>query len=210
VPAQSHTLDKAEILADVLKELQGVKRRLSALEVLLLPTGPAGPRGYNTQQSDRISTYVLLAHAELEGFLEFCALEAVEMIELAWASRVKMRALCTLVFFHHTSMEKRGDYEIDERSVPKALNFYRATVGMSHGIKTKNLYSLFLPLGFLHTDFDETWLATMNSFGSTRGDSAHNWVRTRLTIDPNDVRYNINKIIVPELRSIALRVKRLN
>jgi hypothetical protein len=113
VPAQSHTLDKAEILADVLKELQGVKRRLSALEVLLLPTGPAGPRGYNTQQSDRISTYVLLAHAELEGFLEFCALEAVEMIELAWASRVKMRALCTLVFFHHTSMEKRGDYEID-------------------------------------------------------------------------------------------------
>jgi len=194
-------------LADILRELTGVRRRLASLERLLLPVSPPGASGYTTAQQDNISTYVLLAHAELEGFLEFCALEAVEIVEAAWRNQVRMRALCTLIFFHHS--QASGEYEISEKTVVKALNFYRSTVGTSHGIKVKNLYALFLPLGFVHTDFDETWLATMNSFGSTRGDSAHNWMKTRLRINPDDVKNDINNIIVPELRSIALRIKKL-
>lgn len=194
---------------DLLAEFRGVKRRTLLLQGMLLPSSPPGAKGYSRRQQDLISSYVLLVHAEIEGYLEFCAQEAADRLSTAWDNKVIRNTLSKLVFFHHSFAEKGEICQLNDRSVKKAINFYLGTIDSNHGVKTKNIYSLFFPLGFVHNDFDSVWLSTMDSFGVRRGDSAHTWVKTRQQINPRDVSIDVNKIIVPELRNIALKVDRL-
>jgi hypothetical protein len=47
-----------------------------------------------------------------------------------------------------------------------------------------HLLRLLLPVGVQEHELDRTWLATIDSFGSVRGDTAHQAMRTQQPPDP--------------------------
>lgn len=44
---------------------------------------------------------------------------------------------------------------------------------LNHGIKETNLLRILLPLGVRVEDFDATWISTVETFSSLRGEAAH-------------------------------------
>ena len=57
-------------------------------------------------------------------------------------------------------------------------------MGKNHGIKEKNILGLLLPIRLSMSDINQTWLATIDSFGSDQGNTAHRSVRAYQPPDP--------------------------
>jgi hypothetical protein len=184
-------------------------KRIRLLELRLLPAQQK-VSGYTSEQRDLIASYVLLAHAEIESFLELCADLAADRALDRWKSaQVCTKTMSRLLLFHHSRAQLKDPCRVGAKEIERAVAFFKNEVRQNHGIKEKNVLSLFLPLGVAHSDLDSVWLATVNSFGQKRGDSAHTWAKTRQQIDPKTVRTEVNDVILPNLSRIARMIGRL-
>jgi hypothetical protein len=74
--------------------------------------------------------------------------------------------------------------------------------------KEKDLLRLLLPIGVREYQIDRTWIATMDSFGSARGDIAHQSFRTQQPPDPANELATVRQI-VDGLRKIDALVSQL-
>ena len=154
--------------------------------------------------------YVLLTHAEIEAYFEDRAQVKVGRAYDAWQNRqVCSSLLSTVVMYYQARAKAWSVTTISNQNAEKARNFYVTELRENHGIKEKNLLSIFLPLGLEHGDFDASLLATLNSFGLLRGKLAHESIKTHQPIDPKNERDKIQKHILPELRKLDSKISRL-
>ena len=176
-----------------------LKKRIDALAATFLPANSL-TGSYSPRENDLIRSYVLLAHAEIESFCEDLALHVVKE-----AQRRSVPTRCSSVIsrlvLYRAAWGNRDLEVLSEELIVEACDFFRSQVGSNHGVKRENLLRLFIPLGLSHNDFDETLLATLDSFGTQRGDFAHRSTKTLQPLDPVSEKARVD-LIMPELARV--------
>lgn len=164
----------------------------------MLPTKFSATGAYRAGALDRARGFRLLAHAEIEAFIEDITFEKAKLSVSNWDNRqvTSETLFCLLVHYHqgfqtdvdqppefpHTSRLKVKD--TIKSGVDAALNQYRTLRHKNNGVKEENLLRLILPVGVRRDDLDELWITNLNEFGKNRGDVAHRAVGAQQQIDP--------------------------
>lgn len=185
------------------------------------PTG-----AYSERKLDRTRAYRILAHAEIEFFLENLLLDLVERDYNDWRTNKtpSHTMICLLAAsklgwddLETESMElkeilppriRKGDASI-VFMIDRAVSQYREIVKDNNGIKSKNLKRLIMPLGISLSDLDQIWLNDMNSFGGRRGFIAHT---SRLGVtnlpDPRAEKQTVDGLLIglSELDELVLQL----
>lgn len=167
---------------------QTLSRRFRRLRQQFIPAKFSATGIYPPEVLDRARAFRLLLHAEIEHFFEDRAIEIADRACAAWTKKHKPSntLLCLLSNFRGDSSglpKKLGTKTTASSVVNKCVAQFRFSVTRNNGIKTENLLGLFLPIGVDESNFDVTWLAALDTFGTNRGAAAHSsWVT--YSIDP--------------------------
>lgn len=188
------------------KRLQRLLTRLDKLEAHFLPSAFSLTGHYSRRQHDHTKAFLLLVHAELESYFEDRARRVVTNAE----GRYLKKGVCTpvlsrLLFYHHAAKDELGP--VSPIAVNKAVNYYLDHLDKNHGIKEKNLRTIFLPLGISHVDLDAQLVSACNQLAQKRGQFAHASFKTHQQVDPKTERDNIRHNILPELNKLEKRLK---
>lgn len=185
-------------------------RRLAELRVNLLPKAFSPTGQYSRRQLDRARGYRLLAHAEIEAYIEDAAREAVLSKLRAWKSgRNPSQVLLAFMAAYHSGF---GVDESDATAVPagarerpkdhideiidRASQQFNRRIEDNHGVRIDNLKRLLLPLGIDFPTLDQTWLTNMDEFGKRRGEVAHKTAGAQRTIDPRTEYQYVRDLLV--------------
>jgi hypothetical protein len=169
------------------KRFRVLEKELRRLRKQFLPRiSPTG--SYSERKLALTIAYRVLAHAEIESYLEDRVWEAAIHAKNNWDNHRKpSQTLISIVVFCGQMMELPPDtltplkgnkkispekIEIDEK-VNIAINALQRVIKQNHGLKELNLLALLLPIGIDSNDLDPAFLATMNTFGEQRGLVAH-------------------------------------
>lgn len=199
--------------------LRELERRLSELRGHLLPARFEPTGAYSARVLDRARGYRLLAHAEIEACIEDLALDLVTKAYAAWElDRRPRTCLLALVSFYEgkptpfpetlPAMLSRVTPGFMKDRIEKAKNAYARNVHENNGVKEKDFLRLLLPIGIQEHELDRTWLATVDSFGSVRGDTAHQSMRAQQPPDPANELAIVRQIVIG-LRELDERLTRL-
>lgn len=198
-----------------------LNRELSRLKKQFIPKiNPIGT--YSDRQLSRTLAYRVLAHAEIESYLEDRAWEVVQDAKRVWDTTGKTRlTLITLVAFSGQMMETppttltptKGSKTIGldkikiSKKIDSAIQCFKWVIDQNHGVKEANILALLLPIGIDSDDLDTAWLATMNTFGKERGIIAHTSATSYRTVQPPDPANELN--MVKQITQELLRVDEL-
>jgi hypothetical protein len=190
------------------KRLKRLLTRLDKLEAHLLPDPFSLTGRYTERQHDHTKAFLLLVHAELESYFEDRARNLVTKAE----ARYQQKGICTpvlsrLLVYHHALKDELGP--VSSNAVEKAINYYFDHLDKNHGIKEKNLRTIFLPLGISHGELDAQLVAACNQLAQKRGQFAHASFKTHQQVDPKTERDNIRDNILPELKNLEKRLTEL-
>ena len=175
------------------RRFRQLSRRIRQLQRHLLPKlSPTG--NYNPRQYDRVRSFRLLAHAEIEAFVEDRARDLVNSCVQKWKNDRKPRyLLLSVVAFHLRNSEMsltrlKAVYSQapshTDSCVIQAHQGYNALLTNNHGIREENLLRMLLPLGLDSAEIDSVWLATTDGFGAKRGETAHAAIAAQRPLDP--------------------------
>ena len=196
-------------------------RELNRLKKQFLPK--ISPTGlYSESQLSKTAAYRVLAHAEIESYLEERAWEVVQNAKTLWDTSGKTtRTLICLLGFSGLTMDKpadtltpqKGSKTVKEekikisKKIDLALESFKRVISQNHGVKENHILSLLLPIGIDSDNLNPTWLATMNTFGEKRGLVAHTSATSYRTIQPP---YSANELnTVNQITDELLRIDEL-
>jgi hypothetical protein len=189
-------------------EFRTLVKELRRLKKQFLPD--INPTGYYNDRKLALTTaYRMLAHAEIEYYLEARAWGVVLNAKKAWDEVGKpSRILIALLAFSGQLMEtpptsltplkankvvNPDKIKLDNKLV-LAVNCFKRVIEQNHGLKESNILSLFLPIGIDSNDLDSVFLATMNTFGEQRGLVAHSSATFYRMLQPLDPANELNII----------------
>jgi len=191
------------------KELRG---RLRELRVHLLPKDFSPTGDYSDRQQDRARGYRLLAHAEIESYIEDVAKDTILYAITKWKNEEKP-SLTMMAFLaaYHSSWSTGSEIENEEiiklakgRSKPSdsvkdvvdlAQKQFIKRLKDNHGVKEKNIKNLIFPTGVDVLELDQTWLTNLDDFGSKRGEIAHKAKQTLGAINPKSELDTVNSLL---------------
>ena len=177
---------------------------------------------YSDSQLSRTAAYRVLAHAEIESYLEERAWTIVIDAKTAWDKSGKnTRTLICLLGFSGLTMDKppdtltpqKGSKTVKEekvkisKKIDLAVESFQRVISQNHGVKEDHILSLLLPIGIDSDDLDPAWLATMNTFGEKRGLVAHKSATSYMTIQTPDPANELNT--VTQIKNELLRIDEL-
>lgn len=188
-----------------------LRTQLNRLKDEFLPEiSPTG--SYSESQLSRTAAYRVLAHAEIEYYLEERAWKIALDAKNAWDSTGKTsRTLICLLGFSDLTMDKPPDtlkkpnksqdnnhdkrLKITEK-INSAIKSFRKVIDNNHGVKEKNILALLLPIGINSNDLNTNtaWLNTMNTFGEKRGLVAHSSATSYMTSQMPDPATELNRV----------------
>ncbi|BDX37813.1 hypothetical protein CYCD_11680 [Tenuifilaceae bacterium CYCD] len=185
------------------RRLKQLLSRIAFLEQNILPAERLDGN-YSKIESDLIKAYLLLVHAEIESYFEDKAKEKVGKALNKWmASRKKSTCLKAVLAFSGNDLSYENIRKADSNSIEyrmnKSVSHYLNLVNKNNGVKQSDILNLILPIGIELSDLDETWLNIMDSFGSTRGNIAHNSTTVQQQLDRNTEMNRINNQILTEI-----------
>ena len=195
------------------KRFHSLSSRLKELRKHLLPKNFSATGSYSRRQHDLAKSYRLLTHAEIESFLEEISRLKMTSKIVEWMRNKKPSnsIVYLLTFYHAGGSEKEGEdlvnfllsertevkiQESAEAAVTAALKQYMGKIISNNGVKQADLKKMVLPLGIKSEDLDPSWLLLLDSFGSSRGDVAHNAGTFTREINPEDEYNLINDLLV--------------
>jgi len=183
-------------------------KELSRLKKQFLPN--ISPTGlYSDRQLARTLAYRVLAHAEIESYIEERVWEVALRAKTNWDRSGKAHCtLICLIAFSGQVMDLPPDTLTPNRpnktlpqekikiskKIDSAIKCFRRVIDQNHGVKEANLLALLLPIGIDSDDLDPTLLATMNTFGEQRGLVAHSSATAYRTIRPPDPATELNTV----------------
>jgi hypothetical protein len=136
-----------------------------------------------TENQDKLMSFRLLVHAELEYFIEEYARTIINRFLSDWTIRRRvLPGLRYLILYSTNKFDNENYINIDDR-IRGCCQSFISRIDNNHGIKQKNIISLFVPLGVTQSYLDNAWLATMDSFGTRRGSYAHKSYSVQVQID---------------------------
>ncbi|MFN7852752.1 MAG: HEPN domain-containing protein [Dolichospermum sp.] len=198
-----------------------LRTQLDRLKDEFLPEiSPTG--SYSESQLSRTAAYRVLAHAEIESYLEERAWEGVQNAKTIWDKSSKnTRTLICLLGFSGLTMDKppdtltpqKGSKTVKEekvkisKKIDLAVESFQRVISQNHGVKEDHILSLLLPIGIDSDDLDPAWLATMNTFGEKRGLVAHKSATSYMTIQTPDPANELNT--VTQIKNELLRIDEL-
>ncbi|MDB9326031.1 HEPN domain-containing protein [Nodularia spumigena] len=187
---------------------RSLSRELTRLKKQFLPKiSPIGL--YSERQLSRTLAYRVLAHAEIESYLEDRAWEVTQNAKQVCDNGGKTcLTLISLVAFSGQMMEippvtltpttTNRNNSLDKIKISKkidlAIKSFKKVIDNNHGVKEANLLALLLPIGIDSDDLDPVWLATMNTFGKERGIVVHTSATSYRTIQPPDPANELNTV----------------
>lgn len=187
--------------------------RIKSIESNLLPSIKIAGN-YTKKESDLIRSYVLLVHAEIESYFEDVAEKKAEKSKENWMSnRTKSNCLLSIMSFlsneiNWDTIQNSSKQKLDFR-VTRVTLHYIEKLKSNHGVKSKNILNMLLPLGIESNLIDQGWLNTMDSFGAKRGLIAHSTSRVQNQIDLVTEKNDINNAILPEIKNLDELIKNI-
>jgi hypothetical protein len=180
-----------------------LRSRLSELRRHLLPAKFSPTGTYSDYILDRARGYRLLAHAEIESYLEDVSRAVVTDAIRSWKKHRKSSSLLIsfLACYHSSWSVDDTTHQEEIIRIAKSRNRLKDSVDEiidlaqtqfiqiiqnNNGIKQKNFKSLVLPTGVDVDKLDQTWLTNLDEFGKLRGDIAHNAKKATGQINPAD------------------------
>lgn len=170
----------------------------------------------------RALSFRVMAHAELEAYLEERSLEIANAAAVAWEAeqRVSLTTLSLLGFSgQHLSTPPdtlKAPGQNQEKSWPDktqigkrlktAMDAYVKYVRLdNHGVRERQLMAMLIPLGVAPSDLDPLAVADIDNFGRQRGEAAHSSTagQMKIGIDPK-TEFEVVQNIIDHLRSIDL------
>lgn len=193
-------------------EFRNLVRRICVLKRRLLPL-PNDTATYTDEEYDLTAAFILMAHAEFEGFLESRCSSTVSAVDSAWATdRRSLRSVSALLAF-----EQSGAFDPDKTNqgmsqiatrFETAKRAYSNRLHNNHGIKSKDVYGLLIPIGLLDHEIPVSWIADLDTLGSIRGDHAHQQVGSSTRQDPKETKQLVARVLLG-FRNIDLKLKNL-
>jgi len=176
----------------------------------MLPAKFSATGTYSARELDRARGFRLLAHAEIEAFIEDVTFEKAKMSVSNWDNRqvTSETLFCLLVHYHQgfpTDVDQPPAFPDTSRlkvkdaikeAVTAALKQYRILQDNNHGVKEENLLRLILPVGIRRDDLDPLWITNLNEFGKKRGDVAHRAVGVQQQIDPRTEWQVVTELVI--------------
>lgn len=152
--------------------------------------GGVYPYGCRTDlQHLKLQSFILLAHAVIEQYLEDLCLEVARDARTIFVNDgIITKALVGLITSQVLAEKSsgKGSKKIGSEMAKNldvfsrdAFNYYTEVVKSNHGIKKENLKSLFFPIGIDPLTVDLALANTLDSFGTTRGLIAHKFAIRR-------------------------------
>ncbi len=194
-------MPKSARFRTLVKELNWLKKQF-------LPK--ISPEGlYTDKQLTKTLAYRMLAHAEIEAYLEDRVWQVAINAKKDWDNTEKTgRTLISLIAFCGQMMEAppstltpaKGSRNVSpekikvSKKIDLAINCFQKIIAQNHGLKEANILALLLPIGIDSDDLDSAWLATMNTFGEQRGLVAHSSAISYRTVQPPDPATELNRI----------------
>lgn len=190
-----------------------LRTRLAELRLNMLPHQFSATGGnYSDQDLDRARGYRLLAHAELEFYLESVVRNVITNAIKAWKTNNQPSNIIIAFLAAYHSAWNNDDLASNEDIIKLAKNRKNAKDSISevielaqtqfikilkdnHGVKEKNLKSLILPTGIDISMLDSTWITDLDTFGALRGTVAHNTKALSSEINPRDEFLNVEKLL---------------
>lgn len=176
-----------------------LRKRLRELRLHMLPKRFSATGAYSDRELDRARGYRLLAHAEIEAFLEDITFQAARRSVSSWQTSKKVSdSLFCLVAHYHQGFGIEGTDETApfpassrlkvkeavKEVVDVAMLQYRKIHADNHGVREENLYRLVIPIGVRKGDLDPLWVTNLSEFGKRRGEVAHKTVKVQQQLDP--------------------------
>lgn len=183
-------------------------RRVQKLSYCYLP--PVRIDGnYTKKEQDDIRAYSLLAHAEIESYIETVSRDKVQKALNKWLADKKYNSkiLLSLTCFIDQSERIRSATTLEDKMKLIAGNYY-VMVKNNHGIKEDNIHNLILPIGIDESTLDNTLMSTLTSFGKTRGEYAHTSASVQTMPDPLTIQSTVN-LIITSIANLDLQIKSL-
>ena len=189
-----------------------MRSRLRELRRNMLPMKFSPTGNYSERQQDHARGYRLLAHAEIESYLEDISRATVTEAIRNWKNEGKLtKQLLSFMASYHSSWTT-GDVKTNEEiiqiaksrvnireSVEKVIDLahrqFLQRVKDNHGIKENNFYMLIVPTGVNPAELDATWITNLDNFGSLRGDVAHKAKFATGQINPKDELATVTALI---------------
>lgn len=179
-----------------------MSKRIESLQNLFLPDKEDELGEYDQEQQDKARAFVLLAHAEIENYLESLSVDAGTKASAsidsgscgAFASR-----FLSLGVMRYSAAGKQEHRSLSD--IGKAiLGLHKTRVGANNGIKKESLTALFGIFLFENelNSYPEL-TSSLDSLGSLRGEYAHSsQMGITKTINPfdckNQVRIALDKL----------------
>lgn len=195
-----------------------LQRELNRLKKQFLPKfSPTS--NYTDRQIALTTAYRVLAHAEIESYIEDRVWEVALYAKQEWDRQKKSnRTLICLLGFSGQMMEVppitltpiRGNRVVPpertdiDKKIDSALNVFRKVIENNHGLKEKNLLALLLPIGIKSNELDSVFLANMDTFGEQRGLVAHSSATSYRTTQLPDPATELDKVqqIIVDLQTL--------
>lgn len=124
--------------------------------------------------------YLIAAHAAIEYFFEDLCRRAIYSSLWTYRRTGKQPSVIAGIVDAHYHVcvgalprNELAAHPSEQEQVKAAVLWHGKRIDNNQGIKRSNLLAIILPLGFRESDFDPVWLASMDSFGRLRGDTAH-------------------------------------
>ncbi|AFZ46875.1 hypothetical protein Cyast_0903 [Cyanobacterium stanieri PCC 7202] len=193
------------------KELE---KELRKLRQYFLPKNFNDLGEYSERQLSRAIAYRILAHAEIESYIEDRVKEIAQSAIIFWGKQGKIKiTLVSLLAFsglelekppesltprQSSSQKKIKEQLVLDKKIGKAFANFLNLIDDNHGIKERNILALLLPVGIRSDDLEPDWLQLMNTFGQQRGIVAHTSAssyKTQSQINPQDEFNNVQKIV---------------
>lgn len=183
-----------------------LKKRIASIERNFCPK--MKPNGdYTQKEEDNIRAYLFLTHAELEFYFEEVAQHKSKNAYLNFKKNHSFKSTILMSICAYDNSNKKGDNFVHK--VEHCHTEYVKSLVKNNGIKNSNITNILLPLGILDSEIDQTWLSTLSSFGSTRGEIAHKSASAQQKINPQDIKNNII-LILKELDILDQKIKKLS
>jgi hypothetical protein len=196
---------------------RSLQLNVARLEKRFLPRKLTGP--FTDREHDLARGFRLLAHAEIEAYLEDRAKDVAQAsVRQFKVDRKPKTVVWCLVAFQLVQNELDEKYfrehyggrndHIDS-VITKAYNRFDYLIRHNHGIREVNVLNLLLPIGFTPGEIDNTWLSTVDSFGSNRGETAHTSYKPTVLVDPATEKSTVLQILsgLVDIDAVFTRLK---
>lgn len=152
------------------------------------------------REEDLIRAMVVLCHAEFEDYLEQLANRLIEEGKQKWLREGVANKNIASLFMNSEKMKPSTPEQpmtIMTFSIKTITDFSNLVNNGNHGIKAKNIESIYVPLGYDIDDFDQDFLNELDAFGSERGRIAHtSCSKTKNTLDLQNEKDKINRVLL--------------